>query len=596
MNFFKSLSRRENARTVGHRTRSARVGVEAMESKLLLSTAAAPTYSLYRTGQLYEQTAGRSVLLASNVKAAAVTSTDAVIYLEQNGTLIEQPTSGAAQVLDRLVSSFQLGSANRVNVVDWFNSNLSNAGICNLARADFTRDDALTFSDMLGIFDEVLQSGALTSTELQSLETLVAHATTLNMPSYVQNLAAKVVNPSTNDATYLEQYYGTTGVTLQETVNQWFLGKVEPNAIDTCDGSAAVDPNSAYTNVGATGYTLFGPNGPSFTDVAQGSAGDCWMLSSLAETAARDPQIIQNMFINNGNGTWTVRFYVNGALDYVTVNDQLPVATADPSYNGGYAFDAPQSGILWAALAEKAFAEENLSGGVTTGQQGVDSYAALNGGYPSWALAAITGMSSSEFNVTPGVTSQEIAAALQAGDLVCIGTPDSSDIDSYLVPGHCYAVVGYNPSSTMPFEVFNPWGINTYSVTNGATWGYFTSNGAFLEQNFVTGGVAGTAAPGAGPVNAMLSPNSLDRGAVANTNELMAITVDTNSITSTHESLKIVTKSSTPIATAASLTIHGRRGASLPGGPLVHKSLVADLGPESHHANGFLSLDSLERP
>ena len=94
MNFFKSLSRRENARTVGRRTRSARVGVEAMESKLLLSTAAAPTYSLYSNGQLYEQTAGRSVLLASNVKAAAVTSTDAVIYLEQNGTLIEQPTSG----------------------------------------------------------------------------------------------------------------------------------------------------------------------------------------------------------------------------------------------------------------------------------------------------------------------------------------------------------------------------------------------------------------------------------------------------------------------------------------------------------------------
>jgi len=578
MNFFKSLSRRENARTVGHRTRSARVGVEAMESKLLLSTAAAPTYSLYRTGQLYEQTAGRSVPLASNVKAAAVTSTDAVIYLEQNGTLIEQPTSGAAQVLDRLVSSFQLGSANRVNVVDWFNSNLSSAGICNLARADFTRDDALTFSDMLGIFDGVLQSGALTSAELQSLETLVAHATTLNMPGYVQNLAAKVVNPSTNDATYLEQYYGTTGVTLQETVNQWFLGTVKPNTVDACDGSAAEDPNNAYTNVGATGYTLFGPNGPSFTDVAQGSAGDCWLLSSLAETAARDPQIIRNMFIGNGNGTWTVRFYVNGAPDYVTVNDQLPVDTAA----GAYAFDQPQNGILWAALAEKAFAEENLSGGVTTGQQGVDSYAALNGGYPSWALAAITGMSTSEFNVTPGVTSQEIAAALQAGDLVCIGTPDSSDIDSYLVPGHCYAVVGYNPSSTMPFEVFNPWGINN-SRADGV-WGLLIANGAFLEANFDTGGVAGSAAPGSGPVNAMLSPNSPDRGAVANTNELMAITVDTNSIPSTHESLKIVTKSSTPIATLASLTIHGRRGASLPGGPLFHKSLVADLGPESHHA------------
>ena len=494
-----------------------------LDGRILLSA----TYNL-TSGHLYENMAGQSTLLASNVKAAAVTSTDAVIYLEQNGNLFEKPASGNAQVLDRLVSSFQLGSANQVNVVDWFDNNLSNAGICELARADFTRDDALTFSDMLGIFDEVLKSGAVTSAEVQNLRTLVANPTTLNMPGYVQNLASKVVNPSTNDATYLEQYYGTTGVTLQETVNQWFLGNVQPNAIDTDEPDAnnttiAYDPSSLYTQVGATGSTLFGPNGPSFTDVAQGNAGDCWLLSSFAETAARDPQIIQNMFINNGNGTWTVRFYVNGAPDYVTVNDQLPVDTVYPSFNGGYAFDAPQNGILWVALAEKAYAQENLSGGVSTGQKGVDSYAALNDGYPSWALAAITGLPTSEFNVTPGVTSQEIAAALQAGDLVCIGTPESSDIDSHLVPGHCYAVVGYNPSSSMPFEVFNPWGINTYANTDGQTYGAFYASGGFLEANFVTGGVVGTAAPGTGSQNSMLSANSPGSGMIQRTDAIASL-------------------------------------------------------------------------
>jgi hypothetical protein len=500
-----------------------RPGIDNLDSRILLSA----TYNL-TNGHLYENMAGQTSLIASNVSSFQVASNDSVFFLEQNGNLLEKPASGNAQLLDRLVNSFQVESPTQVNVVDWFDRELSNPGICNLTRTDFTRDDSITFKDMLGIFNEVLHSGALTSAELQNLRTLVANPTTLNMPGYVQNLASKVVNPTTNDAIYLEQYYGTTGVTLQETVNQWFLGKVEPNAIDADEPDAnnstvAYDPSNLYTQVGATGYTLFGANGPSFTDVAQGSAGDCWFLASLAETAARRPDIIQNMFINNGNGTWTVRFYVNGAPDYVTVNDQLPVSTVYPSFNGGYAFDAPQNGILWVALAEKAFAEENLSGGVTTGQQGVDSYAALNGGYPSWALAAITGQSSSMFNVTPGMTSQEIAAALQEGELVCIDTPDSSDIDSHLVPGHCYAVVGYNPSSSMPFEVFNPWGINTYANTEGQTYGAFVAGGGFLEANFVTGGVAGSAAPGPVSKHSMLSANSLGSGTIQRTDALATL-------------------------------------------------------------------------
>ena len=111
------------------------------------------------------------------------------------------------------------------------------------------------------------------------------------------------------------------------------------------------------------------------------------------------------------------------------------------------------------------------------------------------ALAAITGQSTDEFNVTPGMSAQEIAAALQAGDLVCIGS-DSSGINSELVADHCYAVIGYNPSSSMPFEVFNPWGVRTSSMTNGQTYGTFIANGAFLEENFDTWGVSGASLSG----------------------------------------------------------------------------------------------------
>ena len=53
------------------------------------------------------------------------------------------------------------------------------------------------------------------------------------------------------------------------------------------------------------------------------------------------------MFSNNGNGTYGVRFYYDGAPEYVTVNMSLA--------NGGTEFN--QATDIWASLAEKAWAE-----------------------------------------------------------------------------------------------------------------------------------------------------------------------------------------------------------------------------------------------
>src|SRR5262249_26278426 len=69
-----------------------------------------------------------------------------------------------------------------------------------------------------------------------------------------------------------------------------------------------------YTQVNGS---LFGPNGPSYLDVQQGTSGDCWLLASLAEVAARSPSDITSMFTYNGTATengvtvgiYTVRFY-----------------------------------------------------------------------------------------------------------------------------------------------------------------------------------------------------------------------------------------------------------------------------------------------
>jgi hypothetical protein len=220
-------------------------------------------------------------------------------------------------------------------------------------------------------------------------------------------------------------------------------------------------------------------------------------MASLAEVAARDPSDIINMFAYQGTavengvtvGVYTVRFYDahNNSPVYVTVDTELP--------SSGSYYDHPINGVLWVALAEKAYAEANGQGYVTTGNIGSDSYAALNSGYASWALHAITGRAASDFSINPA----NIAAAWNAGELIVIGTGGST-ADSRIVTGHAYAVVGYNPSSTMPFEIFNPWGTDANGwVPNHANqiYGLFWASAGAVSANFVGQSIgSGAAAEG----------------------------------------------------------------------------------------------------
>ncbi len=271
-------------------------------------------------------------------------------------------------------------------------------------------------------------------------------------------------------------------------------------AYQSATTSAAVNVNepaaaTAYTPVNGS---LFGPNGPSCLDVQQGYVGDCWLLASLAEVAVRDPQDIRNMFTADGttveNGSvvslYSVRFFNSaGVAEHVTVDTELP--------SGGAYYDHPANGVLWVALAEKAYAEANGAGYVTTSSEGSDSYSALNGGWPGWALQAITGNSASYFDINAA----SVAAAWNAGQLIVLdSSPNAGD---NLIVGdsqgtHAYAMVNYSASSSNPFELYNPWGASSavggtiaysgHQVYGGAFWANATLiNNDFAEQDFGTG-------------------------------------------------------------------------------------------------------------
>ena len=226
----------------------------------------------------------------------------------------------------------------------------------------------------------------------------------------------------------------------------------------TTSGASGVDHPAAAAAYTLVSGSLFGAGGPSYLDVHQGDVGDCWLMASLAEVAARDPADIQGMFtaagttVENGStvSLYKVRLYnSSGAAGYFTVDTELP--------GGGDYYDQAANGILWAALAEKAYAEANGANWVTTSSKGSDSYNALNGGDPSWALQAITGKSANDFSINP----TNIAAAWKAGQLIVLGS--SPNANDNLIVGdsqgtHAYAVVNYAASSSTPFEVYNPWG------------------------------------------------------------------------------------------------------------------------------------------
>ncbi len=217
--------------------------------------------------------------------------------------------------------------------------------------------------------------------------------------------------------------------------------------------------------------SLFGSSGPQYTDVDQGNLGNCWLLSSFAAVAARYPNIIRSMItpagsvVQNGQtvNLYKVRFYdQSGTARYLTVDNRLP--------GGGNYYERVENGVLWASLAEKAYALANGLGYVKSQSVGVNSYKSLEGGLPTWALQAITGWSSEAFYVDP----DHLASAWASGKIICLGT-SANPGDSSIAPGHAYAIVGYNSSSSSPFLIYNPWGDT--EILNGKIGQYFA--GAF---------------------------------------------------------------------------------------------------------------------
>jgi len=344
-----------------------------------------------------------------------------------------------------------------------------NAALGNLIQS-LDADGSITRQDMIQILRSTGADGAVDASEFTDLKTLLNQATTLQIPDYVKVLAGDVINGNAANATFQGAALGnlaagSSAAQLNELVDKWFLGADHPALCNT---------SLVYRSAAGS---LF-PHTPSHTDEYQGQLGDCYFISALGTLADSNAAAVQNMFIDNGDGTFTVRFYTgtygtiynysdgsisagftdnHGTADYVTVDRMLPTSASGmlvyADYGANYANTANS---LWIPLAEKAYAQWNETG--KEGRDGLNAYASIQGGWMATVDAQVLGYNATDYIMTR--TSKQVAIdALAAKKAVTIGTLQWSGTNLGLYASHAYAIVGYN-ASTDTFTLYNPWGSN----------------------------------------------------------------------------------------------------------------------------------------
>jgi hypothetical protein len=305
----------------------------------------------------------------------------------------------------------------------------------------------------MSIFDTVADGNTVDATEFGDLQDIVG-STELSMFEHVRSLAGCVVNGDFANRRFQGDwlgsiYAGATFSNLDKLVDKWFLGLDRPVA-------QYEDSNGDLQTVGYQYVqgSLF-QNGIDYTDISQGRVGNCYFLAALASLADRDPAVIQNMFIDNGDGTFTIGFHRTPSLmHYVTVDRYLPTLADDRVFASFGTDKDNASNELWVALLEKAYVQLNESG--WTGQEdALNSYQAIAAGRMENVMAQVTGWAT---GVSENLSFDGVVRMLNLGKLVTT-TSIESPKGSRIAGTHAYAIVDYN-AVTRKFTLFNPWGLD----------------------------------------------------------------------------------------------------------------------------------------
>jgi hypothetical protein len=191
-------------------------------------------------------------------------------------------------------------------------------------------------------------------------------------------------------------------------------------------------------------------DGISYDDVVQGSIGNCYLVAALSSLAHANPDIIKNAIKDNGDNTFTVRFFEGSRQVNITVDgDQATGASGSSRY--GKSRDSKE---LWVGVIEKAYAQ--WKGG----------YEAIgNGGHASAVMTALTGRgtgwSSTKSNLDALYT--QVQRGAQSNKPMAAPTFGKDSGVDYTGTGvyawHMYSVLGASEENgTKYIQLRNPWG------------------------------------------------------------------------------------------------------------------------------------------
>jgi hypothetical protein len=336
---------------------------------------------------------------------------------------------------------------------DWYSQNLKDAQIITLA-SSLAADGNLSRNDMISIFRDAKDGSVIDASELTDLRTLVSNSTLFTMADSVKVLSNKIANSDAANTRsgFGNLFAGSNATQMENLIGKWFLGTDRPD--------------TGYTYQSVSG-SLF-QNGLSADDVYQGAAGDCYYVATLASIAQEKPNYIENMFTDNGDNTFTVRFYNNGVnngvADYVTVDRYLPTYSSGNAVYAGWGGGSytSTSNELWVALVEKAYAQLAESGW-SRSSTSTNSYADISGGWMSAVISQVAGLGSSSSEAVD-MTQSQLINLVNSNQILTVGFVYADGNTLGVVNGHGYSITAYNATNGT-FHLRNPWGYTHADVT-----------------------------------------------------------------------------------------------------------------------------------
>jgi|APLak6261679142_1056127.scaffolds.fasta_scaffold00246_3 hypothetical protein len=211
-------------------------------------------------------------------------------------------------------------------------------------------------------------------------------------------------------------------------------------------------------------------DGVNFDDVVQGSIGDCYLVGALSAVAQATPDAIKNAIKENGDGTYTVRFYEKQAGGFmkpvnITIDGDLPQSSMG---SARYA-KSRDSKELWVGLIEKAYAQwkgdyEKIGNGGFSGEVA----SAITGKTTSWTSNKYTDANTLFRNIQSGATNHRPMTAPTHGKDSGV---DYSGTGVYA--WHVYTVLGASEEAGQKYvQLRNPWG-STEPGSDGKNDGIF---------------------------------------------------------------------------------------------------------------------------